>query len=109
MIVFYPKNVFLDDKQFELFLFCTNRCMVNVKIDDDEQYFIIRYIKIDDIYKIELKESVKDKDEKILNINLKNGESIEFNSKNDTNQYHKVIFASLIDEIIKYIIEFPDK
>jgi len=43
MIVFYPKNVFLDDKQFELFLFCTNRCMVNVKIDDDEQYFIIRY------------------------------------------------------------------
>jgi hypothetical protein len=51
MIVFYPKNVFLDDKQFELFLFCTNKCIVNVKIDDDEQYFIIRYIKIDDIYK----------------------------------------------------------
>jgi hypothetical protein len=100
---YYLKNLFLEDKPFELFLFCSNNCIINLGIENNS-FITIKYISMDSVYSIAMKENTKDTKEKTLSICFKNGEHIEFSSKNDTNEYHRSKFSDLIDQICKIAI-----
>jgi hypothetical protein len=101
---FYPKNLFLEDKSFELLLFCSDNHLVFLGIENST-FISMKYISLGSIDSVKMMENTRDITEKILNICFKNGECMEFNSKIDTNEYYNTVFSDMIDEICKYFLK----
>jgi len=104
--LFYPKNIFIEEKEFELYLFCHDNRIL--KVSEENNFIVTNVYNIDNIDKFVLKENYKDENEKILEIKFKDNEFFTFNSYDDTNEYYKIDLASIIEEICKNIILCKD-
>lgn len=99
---FYPKNLFVDDNKFELYLFGNNKIL---KLGIEEGEFISTTILYkNDIKKVILKESSTSRYKKTLEIMFRDGEGFKFDSVNDTNQYHDVNLSDIIEQIFKDLV-----
>lgn len=104
--LFYPKNIFIEEKEFELYLFCHDNRIL--KVSEENNFIVTNVYNTNNIDKVVLKENYKNENEKILEIRFKDNEFFTFNSNDDTNEYHKRILASVIEEICKNIISCKD-
>lgn len=104
----YPKNIFLEDKFLELYLFCYDQRIVKISVEDDK-FITTNFFNKDNIEKVILKENYKNDCEKMLEIRFKDNEIFKFNSGNDTNEYYRTELASIIEEICKNIILYKDQ
>lgn len=100
--LFYPKNIFVDEKIFELYLFCQDNRIMKIS-EENDSFIVTNFYNIGNMDKFVLKENYKNDSEKILEIKFKDSESFIFNSYNDTNEYHRRDLADIIEEICKKI------
>ena len=99
---FYPKNLFVDDNKFELYLFCNN---IILKLGLEEGDFITTTILYkNDIKKVIVKESNTSRYKKTLEIMFKDGEEFKFDSVNDTNPYNDVNLSDIIERLFKDLV-----
>lgn len=102
IFLFYPKNLFVEDKPFELYLFSSDNRIVKCTVEN-ETYISTTVFNTNRIASIKGKENSIDYSDRILFISFKNGENVEFNSSIDTNSSHKNNFSNLIEQIFKHI------
>lgn len=106
--VVYPKNLFIDNKQIEIYLFDDKEHILKITYENKEVSIRLYFLK--DITR--LKNSVNyEKESRSLTIEFSNGEIFEFNSTSDTNSYHMHRFDDLILDILKLSLryEMPNK
>lgn len=96
--IVYPKNLFIDDKQVELYLFNEKRQIMKVTYEDKEINTILYFLK--DIVCLENKVNAEKRSRSLL-IKFSNSEMIEFNNKNDTNSHYNDRFETLMIDITK--------
>lgn len=99
--VIYPMNLFIDDKQIEIYLFNDKRNIMKVTYENKELNAYLYFFK--DIVNFKSKINCENKS-RSLSIDFSNGEKIEFNSINDTNSYYTNEFDELIIGIWKLFI-----
>lgn len=99
--VIYPKNLFVDDKQVEIYLFNDERQIMKVTYEGGEVYTSLYFSK--DIVNISSKINC-DNNSRSLLVKFSNGEVIELNSVDDTNTYHTYRFDELIIGIWKLFL-----
>lgn len=99
--VIYPKNLFVDDKQIEIYLFDDKRQIMKVTYEGGVVYTCLYFSK--DIVNISSKINC-DNNSRSLAVKFSNGEVIEVNSVNDTNAYHIYRFDELIIGIWKLFL-----
>lgn len=99
--IVYPKNLFMDNKQVEIYLFDDNRHIIKFTYENDELNTLLYFFK--DIEYLKNKVNCND-DSRSLEIKFINSETIEFSSINDTNSYHTQRFDELIIDIYKVLL-----
>ncbi|MTK10944.1 MAG: DUF3908 domain-containing protein [Clostridiaceae bacterium] len=99
--VFYMKNMFLNSKDVELYLFCKDDRIF--KLSTDKEFIITALLDKNNIAKVDIKEKYRDSREKMLEIKFKDNEVFMFDSKNDTNEDYSSDLASSIEHIFKYL------
>jgi len=99
--VIYPKNLFVHDKQVEIYLFNGESQIIKVTYEGGEVYTCLYLSK--DIVNISSKIKC-DNNSRSLLIKFSNDEVIELNSLNDTNAYHTYRFDELIIGIWKLFL-----
>ncbi|ANC77193.1 hypothetical protein ABE65_010415 [Fictibacillus phosphorivorans] len=97
--LFYPKNLFTD-KKLKAHLFLDNQ----IFIFENNQDLKIRVFNYDQVKNFEL---ITEGRYKPLNLNvfLSTGETLEFNSVNDTNQHWGRSFSEEVEDIFKLLIQ----
>lgn len=106
--LFYIKNLFLQDKEFELYLFYNNNRILKIGVEDGK-FITTNLLDKNNIEKVTLKENYTKSYEKILEIKFKNGENFKFDSINDTNEYNDLNLASIIEQIFKSLISYKNQ
>lgn len=96
--VIYPKNLFLNDKQVELFLFTDKKQIIKVTYEKGEVHTDLYFSKNLSMY-INISDYCRS-----LNIRFIDGDEIEFNSKNDTDHANTGSFNDLIVAIWKVLL-----
>ncbi|MFL0270108.1 DUF3908 family protein [Candidatus Clostridium radicumherbarum] len=99
--LFYPQNIFVEEKGFKFYVFYNNRIL---KVSENDNFIFTNFYNLGNIDKFILKENSKDESEKMLEIKFKDNEILIFNSYEDTNEYYKKDLASIIEEICKNIV-----
>ncbi|MBB6215065.1 uncharacterized protein YbcI [Anaerosolibacter carboniphilus] len=102
-IVFaYPKNLFINNKQVELFLIDSKKQLIKAIYEDKNLTISVYFAK--DIINFYNKVNHED-DSRSLIIKFASSETIEFNSRNDTNTHHIQRFDALILEMCKFMMK----
>ncbi|MBU3198165.1 DUF3908 family protein [Clostridium estertheticum] len=101
--LYYPKNLELEERSFELYLFCYDDRILKISIEEGT-LISTNLLKKNNIEKVTLKENYARSYEKMLEIKFKNGENIKFDSINDTNQYSNLNLTNIIELIFKNLI-----
>ena len=101
--VVYPKNLFIDNKQIELYLFDDGDHIFKITYENKEVCIFLYLLK--DITRLKNSVNYENKS-RSLTIEFSNGEIFEFNSASDTNSYHMHRFEDLIVDIWKSFIKF---
>jgi hypothetical protein len=101
--VVYPKNLFIDNKQIELYLFDDGDHILKITYENKEVCIFLYLLK--DITRLKNSVNYENKS-RSLTIEFSNGEIFEFNSASDTNSYHMHRFEDLIIDIWKSFIKF---
>lgn len=99
--VVYPKNLFVDDKHVEIYLFNDKRQIMKVTYESGEVYTYLYFSK--DIANIRSKINC-DNNSRSLVVKFSNGEVIALNSIDDTNTYYTNRFDELIISIWKLFL-----
>lgn len=99
--VIYPKNLFVDDKQVEIYLFTDKRHIMKVTYENREVHTYLYFPK--DIVNFSSKVNFEENSRSSV-IKFSNSEMIELNSLNDTNTYHTYRFEELIIGIWKLFL-----
>lgn len=99
--VIYPKNLFVDDKQVEIYLFDDKRQIMKLTYESGEVHTCLYFSK--DIVNISSKINCGNNSRSLL-IKFSNDEVIEFNSVNDTNAYQTYLLDELIIGIWKLFL-----
>ncbi|MBS4199846.1 DUF3908 family protein [Bacillus sp. FJAT-49732] len=98
-VVFYPKNLFLEDYYLELYFFGRNKIVILNEREDD---VLVKVLRCDQIQSVEL--TYVDMDEPVnLCIEFNNDETIELNDKTDTDTSWSGQFTTKIEEIFKLL------
>ncbi|AFU12934.1 hypothetical protein MC28_1512 [Bacillus thuringiensis MC28] len=95
--ILYPKNLFREDKDVELFFFKKKEiivCKINADGDVSVQNFLSKNVD-----KFEMNKLNADKQTVELSIHITNEEPIHLSNKGDTNQYWSRKFYTLILDI----------
>lgn len=100
--LFYPKNLFVEDKCFELYLFCYDHRIIKIR-EEDGKFIVTSFLNKNNIEKVMLKENYENDYEKVLKIKFKGDEVFQFNSRNDTNEHHRKNLADIIEQIFANI------
>lgn len=103
--LFYAKNLSIENKQFELYLFCNNGRILKIG-EEDGKFITTNLLNKNSIEKVTLKENYARSYEKILEIKFKNGETFKFDSINDTNQYSDLNLTNIIEQIFENLISY---
>lgn len=101
--VVYPKNLFIENKQIELYLFDDREHIFKVTHENNEVCIFLYFLK--DI--IHIKNSVNfGNKSRTLTIEFSNGEIFEFNNTSDTNSHYMHRFDNLIVDIWKLPLRY---
>jgi hypothetical protein len=104
----YPKNLFVKDKNSELYVFTDDKLIYTRSNGQKEDYnpiIQLNIVKIEDIKSLQVSESNDYSNPTSLSIYFKNNdEELTFNSSNDTNIQYSNSFKEDISEISKYLI-----
>lgn len=95
--IFYPKNLFAKDKNFELYLFLNNN-ILRISVEADT-FITTSIFNKNNVEKVTLKENYKNDLEKLLEIKFTDGEIFQFNSNNDTTESHREELVNLIKQV----------
>lgn len=98
--IVYPKNLFIDSKQIEIYCFLYSGHMIKITSENNELKILSRYCK--DIISLEHKINLNTVSKSLM-IQFSDGEAIELDSMNDTNLHHREKFDTLIVEIYKLL------
>lgn len=99
IIVFYPKNLFVDEKQLEVQIYEKDRVVI---LNHNEEEVKVRVLKYQLIEKVELIYTGY-YEPLTLKINFRTGDSLELNELDDTNSTWRRSFTSKIEEIFKLL------
>lgn len=98
----YPKYLFVDGSNLELYLFLKSSRILKCSIND-ENYINISTFYISNIENVIFAVSFRNDRENKLSIKFNNNEIFEFDSKKDTNDDHTYGYGGLIQDLCKYI------
>lgn len=103
--MFYPKNLFLEDKQLEFYAFTNKNIIVITSTNDDTSLTVcLNVINRDNIKNIFIQENDDNKNEITLKIGVLDGNEIVFNNISDSNNHHSCGFKNHISNIAKYLL-----
>lgn len=91
----YPKNLFVDGKQVEIYLFDDKEHMFRVVCENEEVNIQVYLLK--NVSRLESSSNYGE-EPRLLTIEFLNGESFRFDSRTDTNSYHVQRFNDLINQ-----------
>jgi hypothetical protein len=101
--LFYPKNLFVEEKETELYLFTEDKLFIVTGEEQRSNFNVLSLKEIDDINFettfLTGKALIK------INIMFKNGREIVFNSLEDTNQSWSYAFSKKINNLFLLLIK----
>lgn len=105
----YPKNLFVDEKELEIYVFTKEKIIVITSLREQNKKCNNVYIKLNVIKKQSINNLIITNEdnntrEVQLEIILKDGQKICFNNIDDTNKTHQNNFKKLIQKLSKSLL-----
>ncbi len=101
--LFYPKNLFVDDKDLEVYIVLEGKILRGRFLDDNK--IELRVLHLKDLKDFKCEGIYNEEGFQKIILQFKNGEEIVFNSMEDTNDNWKYKFKEHIKDVAKMLIE----
>lgn len=100
--LFYPRNLFLEDKELEVFIFIDNKLIIGKNINAGR--IEIKVLKLNDIRDLKSECTYYKDGFHRLTVTFTNNETLVFDSAEDTNESWRYSFENHIKELTKFLI-----